>query len=402
MANVVDQLIALSNILAGIIAQLQAPPAPPRTARHVITPADMTYLGVMKTPLDARSQGAIALRRRPDGTKSLLVSGPSTTGNPLAEITLATFNADPAKQAAAKLLNSWQPEQWQQNCKSWGSIPLPSGGLEIGGMVMIGDTLYSTFHGHYDVNPGNKPVLFASKFNADGTITSSGPWFIDAGNHQTCLWLTTNNGKLYAGAGLTAGDAASPWGRSLYEVQIPDAATPAFSTLTSRVLLTYSIGHEDEFPGTYTSATVSTPKAGGPWINNGNVTTAIWIDTPTPEGVLYFGRIGEGFVWYGLNPDPASGNKDTVDLAKGYHATQHKGYLAIDDPAKYDDVVAGKVQAYTLRADAVIDPFPMMGNLAPANFFTGAAFDEDTNTLILSGTWGPSGLLLLHGLKVGG
>jgi hypothetical protein len=45
-----------------------------------------------------------------------------------------------------------------------------------------------------------------------------------------------------------------------------------------------------------------------------------------------------------------------VDLAKGYHATEHKGYLAMDNPAKYDDVLAGKVQPYTLRADTVIDP----------------------------------------------
>ena len=35
-------------------------------------------------------------------------------------------------------------------------------------------------------------------------------------------------------------------------------------------------------------------------------------------------------------------------------------------------------------------------------FFTGAAFDADTNTLILSGTWGSSGMLVLHALKVGG
>jgi hypothetical protein len=268
-------------------------------------------------------------------------------------------------------------------------------------MVMIGDTLYATFHGHYDVSPGNKPVLFASKFNADATVTSSGPWLIDAGNHQTCLWLTTHNGKLYAGAGLTAGDAASPWGRSLYEIQIPDSSTPPFSTLTSQVLLTYPIGHEDDFPGTYTSAAVPTPKTGGPWINNGNVTTAIWIDTPALAGVRYFGRIGEGYVWYGLNPDPATGNKDAVDLAKGYHATQHKGYVAIDNPEKYLDVMASKVPPYALRADTVIDPFPLMGNLSPANFFTGAAFDADSSTLILSGTWGPTGMLLLHALKVG-
>jgi hypothetical protein len=108
------------------------------------------------------------------------------------------------------------------------------------------------------------------------------------------------------------------------------------------VLLTYPIDHEDDFPGTYTLATVATPKAGGPWINNGNVTTAIWIDTLALAGALYFGRIGEGYVWYGLNPDPVSGHKDTVDLAKGYHATQHKGYLAIDNPGKYQNVLAGR------------------------------------------------------------
>ena len=118
--------------------------------------------------------------------------------------------------------------------------------LEVGS-TDVGDTLYAAFHGHYDVSPGHKPVLFASKFNTDGTITSSGPWFIGAGNHQTCLWLTTHNGKLYAGAGLTAGDAASPWGRSLYRIQIPDPTTPAFSTLASQVLLTYAIGREMEY-----------------------------------------------------------------------------------------------------------------------------------------------------------
>jgi hypothetical protein len=38
--------------------------------------------------------------------------------------------------------------------------------------------------------------------------------------------------------------------------------------------------------------------------------------------------------------------------------TKHKGYLAIDNPQKYLDVLAGKVPPYALRAEAVIDPFP--------------------------------------------
>jgi hypothetical protein len=385
-------LQAQANIASGLALL-------PADSKRTIQQSDLTYLGMMTTPLDARSNGAIALRRRPDGMKSLLVAGPDTSQNPLYEVTIPAFSTTAPPQAA--LLNTWLPAAWQQGCLTWAPIAPASGGLQIGGMCMIGDTLYTVFGGHYDVSPGDKPVLFMTKFNADGTLSSQGPVFVTATNKFCRLWATSDpTGKLYLGSGLAAGDAASPWGRSLISIPTASALTPN-AMLPSVEMLGYPIGHEDDYPGTYTSATVTTPKTGGPWINNGVVSTAVWVETSTLIGVLYFGHYGDGYVWYGLNPDPVSGNYDNVDLSKGYHATQHHGYCAIDNPAKYADVISGKIAPWDPRADSVFDPFPMMGNLPGGNLFTGSAFDPDTNTLILSGTWVGSGTLGIHAFKVG-
>jgi hypothetical protein len=386
-------LQAQANIVSGLALL-------PPDSKRTIQQSDLTYLGMMNTPLNARSNGAIALRRRPDGTKSLLVAGEDTSQNPLNEITLAGFSTTAPPSAA--LLNSWTPAAWQQGCLTWAPIPPASGGLQIGGMCMIDSTLYTVFGGHYDVSGGDKPVLFQTKFNADGTVTSSGPEFVTATNKFCRGWATGDpRGNLYLGAGLAAGDAASSWGRSLISV-VPPQILVANGILPSVEMLGYPIGHEDTYPGTHvTSATQTTPVAGGGWINQGYVGTACWVETSSLIGVLYFGHYGDGYVWYGLNPDPASGSYDSVQLSKGYHATEWHGYCAIDNPAKYADVVSGKINPWDPRADSVFDPFPMMGNLPGGNEFTGSCFDADTNTLILSGTWVGTGFLGIHAFKVG-
>jgi hypothetical protein len=394
-----------------LINQLTPPPPVQRT----LSKSDLTYLGKFLTTVNARSNGAIGLRRKPDGTKSLLVMGQDTGQNPLHEVTLPGFSTTAPPTAA--LLNTWTPAQWQQGCLTWNPIPPASGGLQVGGCVMLGNVLYTVFGGHYDVSGGDKPVLMTTTFNADGTLTSAGPWFTASSNKWCRSWAMTDPRKgLYLGGGITAGDGSSPWGRSLVSLPVPATFPAVNAVLPSTVWLGYPIGNPDVYPGTHvTSATQPTPVAGGPWINQGVVTTACWVETPTVIGVVYTGHYGDGYTWYGLNPDPVSGNVDTVNVSKGYHATEYHGYLSIDNPAKYAAVASGSVPSWTPHADSVFDPFPMMVSiqtipnqpttgtqqpLAGGNAFTGSVFDPDTSTLYLSGTWEGTGQLGIHAFKV--
>jgi hypothetical protein len=374
--------------------------------KRVITAADLKYLGVMKAPLDimpgtqdpwlSRAQGALALRTRPDGSKSLLVCGPTVRyRNPLVEISIEGFNTDPEQAVRGKFLNGWKADDWQQGCKTWGKIPF-TGYLETAGMLWEKDTLYSVFGGTYDVSGGDKPVLMMTKFHEDGTLKSYGPWHIAAGTKQTRNYLVRvpdwyaqqhlGGNTFAAGATLNAGDGSSPWPRSLISLPWPAPTLPPTSTIPSKTMLFYPMNHPDIYPAPYRSAVVKKPLTRGPWINNGVVPSAVWIDTPALTGVLYFGRIGKDYVWYGQNPDPKTGITDRVNLSKGYHAENYQQYLAIDNPLKYLGVLGGKAPSWSVTANATVDLDTLPGVKLPEGaMFTGAVFDPTTSTLILCG-----------------
>src|SRR5439155_7396646 len=109
-------------------------------------------------------------------------------------------------------------------------------------------------------------------------------------------------------------DGSSPWPRSLISLPCPADSLRPGSTIPSKTMLFYPMKHPDIYPAPYRSATVKKPLTRGPWINNGVVPTAVWVDTPALTGVLYFGRIGKDYVWYGQNPDPKTGIADRVNL----------------------------------------------------------------------------------------
>src|SRR5438105_14537295 len=94
---VVVPILAGLLILAGAQAASAETPEPGK--KRVPGAGDLKYLGAMKSPLDimpgsgdpwlSRAQGALALRTRPDGTRSLLVSGATVKyRNPLVEISI--------------------------------------------------------------------------------------------------------------------------------------------------------------------------------------------------------------------------------------------------------------------------------------------------------------------------
>jgi|GEM_PF-6566666 len=392
--------------------------------KRIIKASDLKYLGIMKAPLDvmpdsgepwlSRAQGALALRCRPDGMKTLLVSGATARfNNPLVEISIEEFNTDPAKIVRAKLLNAWKSDEWQQGRKTWGKIPF-TGYLETAGLLWEKDTLYSLFGGTYDVSGGNKPVLMMTKFLPDGTLKSYGPWYTAAGTKQTRNYLVRvpdwyatkylGGNTIAAGATLNAGDAGSPWPRSLISLAPPSESLAPNSTLPTRTMLFYPMNHADTYPSAYRSAGVK-KLTRGEWINNGVVPSAVWVDTPELSGVLYFGRIGKGYVWYGQNPDPKTGITDRVNLSKGYHAESYQQYLAIDDPLKYVSVIMGKVPSWSIRANSEADLNTLPGVEFPeGTMFTGAVFDPDKSMLILCGDAeqvGSNPMLLFRAFHVG-
>src|SRR5438309_4664292 len=125
MGRVLGKSVA-ALLTAGLLAlgsmQSEAADAP---KKRILSASDLKYLGIMKAPLDimpgsgdpwlSRAQGALALRTRPDGSRSLLVSGATVKyRNPLVEISIEEFSTDPDKAVRGKFLGGWKADDWQQ------------------------------------------------------------------------------------------------------------------------------------------------------------------------------------------------------------------------------------------------------------------------------------------------
>jgi len=110
----------------------------------------------------------------------------------------------------------------------------------------------------------------------------------------------------------------------------------------------------DGVPQTATQSGLFPPNGStGYWqMSLDQVNSFIWVDTPTKEGILMFGRQSVGLNWYGFNPRSATpswpgGTSDAVDPtrqlpdANGYGSTSWRGALYVFDPAQVREVGRG-------------------------------------------------------------
>ena len=112
------------------------------------------------------------------------------------------------------------------------------------------------------------------------------------------------------------------------------------------------------------------------------VNSFIWIDTPTKEGILLFGRQSTGLHWYGYNPRSLNklpaGVPDALDPTRetgygnGYGSTGWRGALYVFSPAEVREVGQGRRSAYAdgINPKMVADWQTRWPNL-PRNLYRG-------------------------------
>ncbi len=388
-------------------------PIPVRAGgRRVLTSSQFKLVGVQRLPttLDENPYGSLALRKLADGTIHFFVIG--RMGQSIFEVADGGFGTDFLTCPRATLVKNW-------GTSIYGSSRQPQSDAHLESQGMFFDpaasTLFVTYANSYDVSPGNKPVLLAIQFNADGTTSASGPWQVDVGqarvrNYLTALpdWFTAYVGgrKLAAGAGLESGSANASWGPGLYAIDTPPLGSPNPVPLASMPLAFYpgTSPDADSFNRRYrrdsnytpvhgttgeplTASTIQYPlptNGGGYWTGSDYIRTACWIDTPTSSGMLFCGRLSYGSCWYG-NPTLANGIKAACGNAKGENASQYSPRWFLYDPVDLALVATGKQQSWQISPTEVFDPTTLLPGLKLGChcLVNGACFDADTNNLYL-------------------
>jgi hypothetical protein len=260
-----------SNVLSA------QPPAVPSNVqvnaavKPVLTPADFTYKGMFKMPLDNIGQvekyfsysfAAITGRAHDGNTNppNLLIMGPQSAGIPgavdLTEIAVPALNtlatdADFATRVAnaprCTVIRSWARNTVFANMTVVPpNDPVPWGLHYVGNAFGNGTQLFWTFDGSYDVS-NKSPTLGTTILNDDGTCTSHGPWGVDPGPKQipgpatsgymvdipATFQAATGCGPLGIGSPRHRNSAAVfSWGANLHAITPPalGAATNTFNS----------------------------------------------------------------------------------------------------------------------------------------------------------------------------
>ncbi|HLN27235.1 MAG TPA: hypothetical protein VK395_05785 [Gemmataceae bacterium] len=371
----------------------------PSGNKRLLKASDLQFVGAMLLPteIDPNAYGALALRKGADGTKTFFCVGKTTFGTNAFEFTDAGFGPDVKGAPRAKLVKAWDIYQGHRTSTTTK--------LETQGLCWLGDKLFWTYGGNYDVQPGNKPFLGFTRFNADGTATAFGPWLLDVGqargrNYVTILpeWFAnqyTGGRRLAVGAGIESGSSNSSWGPGLYAIDMPGEATPAGALLHSVPLVFYPQTQRLIRPPDYdvlnereqvltTRSPLFWPTQGnlGYWTAADYVPSCTWIEGRTVRGVLFGNRFASEHVWYGKSP-LASGIKDPCHEAKGQHGSQYRAAWLIYDANDLAAVAAGRMASSKIGPTEEFDPTKLAPNmqLTCDKVCTGLVFDAGEGML---------------------
>jgi hypothetical protein len=269
---------------------------------------------------------------------------------------------------------------------------------ETHGLFWDVDHLYVAYDKYYHVEPAQYPTLLFSAI-ADDESRAYGPWFTTLPGHQTCGYFAripdwfaevyTGGRTLAVGAGRTSGGAWSSFGPCLVAVETPDEGKRPFSKLRAAPMVFYPMKHRCPRDPDYAplvdrkGAHVNQPPQDGVglWTNVDLAEACAWIDLADKHGLLFFGMLAQGKVWYGNSPDAATGVVDSAQANRGNHAERRVPRWWIYDPMDLAGVLSGTTQSWQVQAKETFAPSGAAETRM--NRCNGAAFDAVTNTLYL-------------------
>jgi len=335
----------------------------PKDVKDVLEAADFEFIGVLKVPdvVSGYGWGALAVRYV-DGRPSFFITGHRHKSDPVFEIA-GDFTRDFDKVERASLVRAWG---------------------------------------------GSNAFLGATTLPAD----AEGPWRSSLHSHMTQGYITTVpqwyadrylDGRRFAvGSGLRSGNIASSWGPNLTAIPVPARGASATSVLRDLALVQYDYDRRLARENTYTALSQPPDRPGGWWTQQDWINGAVWIDLPDTHGVVFFGALGAGRVWYG-GPTPSGGIKDVCADWQGPHAERYDLRWWIYDPMSFVPVAGGK--PWEIKPRSVFDPHklgPIQRNCLGQ--MTGAAFDPGTRMLYVVGLEAEplveSGLPVIHAFRI--
>lgn len=377
-------------------AQRKSGDGPP--VKTLLTAKNFHYLGCFLEPVEVGGYtwGGLTLRKRADGTKTFFVFGnraqpPGVPLDPVLEISLPiSLGADPENAPRASLVKDWGFELYTDHRRL--QVETKPKQINSESLLWANDRLYVSFGHYYAVQATSYPCLMFSELS-DAGAKSFGPWFTTIHSQLTRDYMVsipewfakayTNGKSLGMGSGQRSGAAACSFGPCLVAVAWPERTTTNMTKLAATPLVQYPMQHRCPRDADYLPRgefMALPPRNGtGLWTSHDLVDACSWIDLPERHGVLFFGRLAQGNIWYGDDPDPKTGIDDPASNSRGEHAERYARRWWIYDPADLAKVASENMESWAIRPVECFDPGQMAPNVN--GDCTGAAFDASTSTL---------------------
>lgn len=408
----------LAATAGGVLVAPQARGRTPRTSsaaayrldRPVVAPSDFEYAGVLKVPaaVSGFSYGALAART--------IASHPSFFMPGHRYSNDAVFEFSPPRSALVRpgasrpdIGNLPRPDVttvWGDIYKGRKTSWLPDGSVKdagawwTGGLAWFADRLYWVYGDDYNVRGSADFSLGMTSLGAPPGSNAMGPWRLNAPSHQTQGYLVEipaafsadycPGARLAAGSSLVSGNVSASWGPVLHAFVPPIDATPAGRNspmIPVTTLVGYSLDHRLKRDPNYVfhyAPEIPPQHHEGDWTEVDLVTSAAWIDLPDKHGVVFFGSLGQGHVWYGAQTC-VHGLDDPCFIGQGPHASSRQPRWWIYDPADLARVARRQEASYAIRPASVFNPnanHPSHMGCQPRT--TGAWFDALNRFLYIS------------------
>jgi len=428
--------VAVLLLMAVILTPTSTPALDARLQAGIASPADLSYLGRFTFAVDPRlpwTKAPIAVRVV-NGQIRIFVTGHSQNGNPLCEYAYPGEAKEPAAAPVAEIVKGCS-DAWQGRLKFGKVVTTP----HVRGLLWHQGVVIAAYGEEYAAGGIHQPSVLA--VNPD-TGAAFGPWRTSAHSQQTRGYLLLNprTGRVCAGAPITSGNGASPWGFACHEFKNFDLSTPPSSLtdltdagIATTALASHPIGApQRRFDTNYLNVgwncsvpnvKFKTPPPGcsgvydttkGGWSAPGSdfftsidtISAAAWVKTSTVEGVIGFGHMvrtieGHKYAdggtkaqhWYGPGISPFGQNGTRYMESTG-------------DTTETMETVAWFFDPNNLQVDprpVSLNSFaPGIPSLAKALYQFGGAAWEPTNRLLFLSEYDPMTMLvpLVHVFRV--
>ncbi len=436
-----DQIRGLAQHIIADAEQILAltPPAAPVT--QVLTAADLHYEGFFTLPLYSESPfvrlgwstGALT-GRRVNGELHLFITGAAPSHDPVYEVRYPGYGPGVDTAPRAPLVRAWGDVYQGRRLIQSTNAPITRG------LHWAHDQLWWTYGDPYNVAGHHDPSVGTSVLEADGRVQAYGPWRTSEHSQKTLGYMVTippsftpyTAGATFGiGGPITSGNASSPWGAMLLASALPSNDTPADAvSVVSRAVQQHRITRQEvshismdcqrliyhdinckqardanflycDWHVPYDSSLGGQTSPGAPIFTSiDQISAAVWIDTPTKHGVLFFGQLAttipgyaygggdtQTHMWYGPTVCPHGQNAAPAAESVGDAAGTVVPYLWIYAPEALAQAAQGAIDPWAVAPASVVP----MQTLAPGwvkadvgYMFGGAYFDAETRLLFVS------------------